>query len=51
MFKGKILPVRDEGEMGSMLFDRTLRDWKNLNVFQRTDFDASYRWLCYHGRK
>jgi hypothetical protein len=21
-------PVRDEGEMGSMPFDRTLRDWK-----------------------
>jgi hypothetical protein len=34
-------PVRDEGEMGSMPFDRTLRDWKKFNVAKRTDFDAT----------
>jgi hypothetical protein len=41
MFKVKMLPLRDEGEMGSMPFDRTLRDWKKFNVAKRTDFDAS----------
>jgi hypothetical protein len=34
-------PVRDEGEMGSMPFDRTLRDWKKFNVAKRTEFDAT----------
>jgi hypothetical protein len=33
-------PVRDR-EMGSMPFDRTLRDWKKFNVAKRTDFDAT----------
>ena len=34
-------PVRVEGEMGSMPFDRTLRDWAKFNVAKRTDFDAT----------
>ncbi len=34
-------PVRDEGEIGSMPFDRTLRDWKKFNVAKRTEFDAT----------
>lgn len=34
-------PVREEGEMGSMPFDRTLRDWAKFNVAKRTEFDAT----------
>jgi len=34
-------PVREEGEIGSMPFDRTLRDWGKFNVAKRTDFDAT----------
>jgi len=34
-------PVRVEGEMGSMPFDRTLRDWARFNVAKRTEFDAT----------
>lgn len=34
-------PVRDEGEMGSMPFDRTLRDWSKFNVAKRTEYDAT----------
>ncbi len=34
-------PVRDEGEMGSMPFDRTLRDWVKFDVSKRTNFDAT----------
>jgi hypothetical protein len=26
------LPIREEGDMGSMPFDRTLRDWLKFNV-------------------
>lgn len=33
--------VREEDEMGSMPFDRTLRDWSKFNVAKRTDFDAT----------
>lgn len=33
--------VRDEGEMGSMPFDRTLRDWAKFDVAKRTNFDAT----------
>lgn len=33
--------IREEGEMGSMPFDRTLRDWSKFNVAKRTDFDAT----------
>ena len=33
--------VREEGEMGSMPFDRTLRDWAKFNVAKRTDYDAT----------
>lgn len=33
--------VREEGEMGSMPFDRTLRDWARFNVAKRTEFDAT----------
>jgi hypothetical protein len=31
-------PVRDEGEMGSMPFDRTLRDWKKIQRSQENRF-------------
>lgn len=34
-------PVRDEGEMGSMPFDRTLKDWAKFNVAKRTEYDAT----------
>lgn len=34
-------PVREEGEMGSMPFERTLRDWARFNVAKRTNFDAT----------
>ncbi len=34
-------PVREEGEMGSMDFERTLRDWSQFNVAKRTNFDAT----------
>lgn len=33
--------IRDEGEMGSMPFDRTLRDWAKFNIAKRTEHDAS----------
>lgn len=33
--------VREEGEIGSMPFNRTLRDWRRFNVAKRTEFDAS----------
>lgn len=33
--------VREEGEMGSMPFDRTMRDWAKFNVAERTKFDAT----------
>src|SRR6478736_822382 len=33
--------IREEGEMGSMPFDRTLRDWSQFNVAKRTNFDAT----------
>lgn len=33
--------VREEGEIGSMPFARTLNDWLKFNVAKRTDFDAS----------
>lgn len=33
--------IREEGEMGSMPFDRTLRDWAKFNVKKRTEFDAT----------
>jgi hypothetical protein len=35
------MAVRDEGEMGSMPFERTMRDWAKFNVAKRTDFDAT----------
>lgn len=34
-------PIRTEGEMGSMPFNRTLMDWLKFNVKDRTKFDAS----------
>ena len=33
--------VREEGEMGSMPFERTLRDWLKFDVANRTKFDAT----------
>lgn len=36
-----IHPVREEGEIGSMPFDRTLKDWAKFNVAKRTEFDAT----------
>jgi hypothetical protein len=30
--------LRDEGEMGSMPFDRTLRDWKKIQRSQENRF-------------
>jgi hypothetical protein len=33
--------VREKGEMGTMPFDRTLRDWCKFNVAKRTEFDAT----------
>jgi hypothetical protein len=35
------IAIREEGEMGSMPFERTLRDWAKFNVKDRTAFDAS----------
>lgn len=34
-------PVREEGECGSMPFNRTLQDWAKFNVAKRTNYDAS----------
>jgi len=33
--------TRNEGEIGSMPFDRTLRDWAKFDVSKRTNFDAT----------
>ena len=32
---------RDIGAMGKMYFMRTLKDWSNYNIFNRTKFDAT----------
>ena len=32
---------RDVGAMGKMYFMRTLKDWSNYNIFNRTKFDAT----------
>ena len=32
---------RDIGSMGKMYFMRTLKDWSNYNIFNRTKFDAT----------
>jgi len=32
---------REEGEMGSMMFNRTLQDWAGFDISKRTKFDAS----------
>jgi hypothetical protein len=34
-------PIREVGQIGSMPFERTLRDWLKFNTHKRTDFDAS----------
>jgi len=34
-------PIREEGEIGSMPFNKTLMDWLNFDPKKRTDFDAS----------
>ncbi len=34
-------PIREEGEMGSMPFNRTLNDWLSFNIKDRTAFDIS----------
>ena len=36
-----LIPVREENEIGSMPFNRTLRDWAKFNVGKRTDYDIS----------
>lgn len=33
--------IREDGEPGSMPFNRTLNDWLKFNVAKRTDFDAT----------
>ncbi len=34
-------PIREENEIGSMHFNRTLRDWSQFNINKRTDYDIS----------
>ena len=34
-------PIREENEIGSMPFNRTLRDWAKFNIAKRTEFDIS----------
>lgn len=34
-------PIREEGEIGSMPFNRTLRDWLGFDVAKRTKYDAT----------
>jgi len=36
-----VVAVREEGDMGSMPFNKTLRDWSQFNVQKRTKYDAS----------
>jgi len=36
-----LYPVREEGEIGSMPFNRTLRDWMGFEIAKRTKYDAS----------
>lgn len=36
-----IVPARTEGEIGSMPFQRTLKDWLKFNVAKRTNYDAT----------
>lgn len=36
-----IFAIREEGDMGSMPFDRTLKDWAKFDVAKRTNFDAT----------
>lgn len=36
-----LIPVREEGEIGSMPFNAMLRDWAGFNVSDRTKFDIS----------
>lgn len=36
-----LVPLREENEIGSMPFQRTLNDWAKFNIVKRTDFDAS----------
>jgi len=36
-----LYPVREENEIGSMPFSRTLRDWSKFNIADRTKFDIS----------
>lgn len=34
-------PIREENEIGSMPFNRTLRDWAQFNIAKRTEYDIS----------
>jgi hypothetical protein len=36
-----VIATREEGEIGSMPFNRTLRDWASFDVTKRTKYDAS----------
>jgi hypothetical protein len=36
-----VYPIREEGEIGAMPFNRTLKDWLKFNVAKRTQFDAT----------
>jgi len=36
-----LYPVREENEIGSMPFNRTLRDWSGFDITKRTKYDAS----------
>ncbi len=36
-----VVPVREEGEMGSMPFERTLKDWSKFNITNREKFDIT----------
>ncbi len=35
------IAIREEGEVGSMLFDRTLKDWSKFNITKREKFDIT----------
>lgn len=39
--KQDLYPIREEGEVGSMPFNRTLVDWLHFNLKDREGFDAS----------
>jgi len=36
-----LYPIREENQIGSMPFNRTLRDWAKFNIAKRTEYDIS----------